>query len=241
MPAVNAVLIPADPGEPVRRVTVDGLHGLQAAVGGDIEAVDTAVLGDQLTSYINAEGKFNGSQPNPRATELLGPGLFAGDFIAGPLLICGFDPDEGENRDCPPGFEAEFLGIPRPLARPDHQLAGNRSVTYAWDLRAGASGGRELAVLHVDYRPGGPRAHEFYATLQNETAPDPARTIVRRGLGAGGGIILCREEVSRFTPLALERFAELALARLGGLSGHSDPRVTRYFRTMFGASLGAVL
>ncbi len=96
-------------------------------------------------------------------------------------------------------------------------------------------------MLHIGYRPGGPRAHEFYATLQNETAPDPARTIVRRGLDAGGGIILCREQVSRFTPGALARFAELALARLGGLYGHSDPRVTRYFRTMFGASLGAVL
>ena len=129
MPAVSAVLIPADPGEPVRRVTVDGLAELQAAVGGDIEAVDTAILGDRLTSYINADGKFNGCQPNPRATELLGPGLFAGDFIAGPLLVCGFDPDEGENRDCPAGFEAEFLGVPRPLARPDYKL-GRRPVGH---------------------------------------------------------------------------------------------------------------
>jgi hypothetical protein len=225
----------------VRRITVDGLHDLQAAVGGDIEAVDTAVLGPRLTSYINAEGKFNGCHPNPRATQLLGPGLFAGDWIAGPLLVCGFDPAEGENRDCPAGFEAEFLGVPRPLARPDHRLAGDRSVTYAWDLRTRDDGRRELAVLHVGYRLDGPRAHEFYATLQNETARDPARTIVRRGLGAGGGIILCREEVSRFTPAALERFAELALDRLGGLYGNSDPRVTRYFATMFGASLGAVL
>ncbi|MEA2309804.1 MAG: hypothetical protein QOI65_2090 [Thermoleophilaceae bacterium] len=241
MPAVSAVLIPSDVQEPVRRITVGGLHDLQAAVGGDIEAVDTAVLGDQLTSYINAEGKLNGCQPNPRATQLLGPGLFAGDWIAGPLLVCGFDPAEGENRDCPAGFEAEFLGVPRPLARPDHRRAGDRSVTYAWDLRTRDDGRRELAVLHVGYRLDGPRAHEFYATVQNETARDPARTIVRRGLGAGGGIILCREEVSRFTPLALERFAELALDRLGGLYGHSDPRVTRYFRTMFGASLGAVL
>ena len=241
MPAVSAVLIPSDPAAPVRRITVDGLADLQAAVGGDIEAVDTAVLGPRLTSYINAEGKFNGCHPNPRATQLLGPGLFAGDWIAGPLLVCGFDPEEGENRDCPPGFEAEFLGVPRRLARPDHQLHGDRWSTYAWELRSGEGGVRELAVLHVGYRPDGPRAHEFYATLQNETAQDPARAIVRRGLGAGGGIILCREEVSRFTPLALERFAELALARLGGLYGHSDPRVTRFFRTMFGASLGAVL
>jgi hypothetical protein len=241
MTAVTAVLIPADVNEPVGRITVEGLAGLQAAVRGDIEAVDTAVLGPLLTSYINADGKCNGCQPNPRATQLLGPGLFAGDFIAGPLVVCGFDAGEGENRDCPPGFEAEFLGIARPLARPDHQLPGPRSITYAWNLQTTPAGARELAVLHIGYRPGGPRAHEFYATLQNETAMDPAHAIVRRGLSAGGGVILCRQEVSRFTPGALERFAELALARLTGLYGHSDPRVTRYFATMFGASLGAVL
>lgn len=241
MAAVSAVLIPADPAEPVRRITVQGLAGLQAAVGGDIEAVDTAVLGQQLTSYINADGKCNGSAPNARATQLLGPGLFAGDFIAGPLVVCGFDPREGENRDCPPGFEVEFLGIPRPLQGPDHTLPGHRSITYAWNLRTTQGGAMELAVLHIGYRLDGPRAHEFYAKLQNETATDPAHAIVRRGLSAGGGVILCRQEVSRFTPHALERFADLAMARLTGLYGHSDPRVTRYFRTMFGASLGAVL
>jgi Domain of unknown function (DUF3846) len=169
MAAVSAVLIPVNPEQPVRRINVDGLGDLQAAVGGHIEAVDTSILGDRLTSYINADGKYNGCEPNPRATTLLGPGLFAGDFIAGPLLVCGFDPELGENRDCPTGFEAEFLGVHRPLPSADHELPGDRSVTYAWNLRT-----IELVRARAAERDGsGPRAGDRQARPERRRGRDP--------------------------------------------------------------------
>ena len=247
MAAVSAVLIPADVDEPVRRITVDGLDGLQAAVGGSIEAVDTATLGDQLTSYVNENGKYDGSEPNPRATTLMGPSLFAGDFIAGPLLICGFDPRTGENRDCPLGFEAEFLDIARRLPAADQTTRKPRRINYEWKLRHDADGKTHLAVLSIGHHTAGVsmlsgRVHgnEFYASLQNETAEDRNGFVVR-GFKLGDGVLLYREPVSRYSDKGLDRFAAAALARLEDLYGQSNPQVTRYFATEVGASLGAVL
>jgi hypothetical protein len=247
MAAVSAVLIPANPEQPVQRISVDGLDDLQAAVGGSIEAVDTAVLGERLTTYINADGKYNGCEANPRATTLLGPGLFAGDFIAGPLLVCGFDPALGENRDCPTGFESEFLGVPRPLPAIDAVRRSERRVTYEWQLHTTPEGKRHLAVLQVGHHTPGVsiltgRAHgnEFHATLRNETEENHGNGVTR-GYTLGSGVVLLREQVPRFTRKGLETFSALAFARLEGLYGESDPRVTRYFATTLGASLGAVL
>jgi hypothetical protein len=103
--SISALLIPTDDALPIRRIIVgkDGLADLQAAVGGSIEAVPYYAH-EGITTYINESGKFE-CEPNRRATQLLGPGLFAGDYIAGNLVVCGFDPDTGEDLDCPEWFE----------------------------------------------------------------------------------------------------------------------------------------
>jgi hypothetical protein len=111
----TAVVIPADEDEPVRRVVLndDGdssLRQLQEIVGGNIEAVPYHAS-SEVTTYVHEEGKYvfveedGTAKVNARATRLMAPGLFAGDWIAGPLVVCGFDAETGENRDCPEGFE----------------------------------------------------------------------------------------------------------------------------------------
>jgi uncharacterized protein DUF3846 len=102
---MRAVLIPVE-GEP-REVEQNGLEDLQKLVGGWIEVLPFPGRED-LTVYVNEEGKF-GCDPNRTATRLLGSVLFRGDWIAGPCVICGFDPDRGRNLAAP----AEVLEIAR--------------------------------------------------------------------------------------------------------------------------------
>lgn len=78
------------------------LETLQAAVGGNIEAIEVAPL---VTAYVNEEGKYacldeNGDvEVNRRATIAMRSRLFEGDFIAGPMVVAGFNPMTGEHRD----------------------------------------------------------------------------------------------------------------------------------------------
>jgi Domain of unknown function (DUF3846) len=102
-----AIVIPVS--GPVEEVLLDGtLEHLQRLVGGWIEAlpVPEAVVRDahRCTCYVNEDGKFAVPvEPNMRATDFLVPGvgLFFGDYIAGPLVIVGFDSLSGEHIDVP--------------------------------------------------------------------------------------------------------------------------------------------
>jgi hypothetical protein len=82
------------------------LTQLQELVGGMIEALplpDFIAGADAATAYVNEEGKLVGLEPNMRATDFMVPGvgLFWNDYIAGPFVLCGFDPRTGEHAELP--------------------------------------------------------------------------------------------------------------------------------------------
>ena len=86
------------------------LRTLQEAVGGWIEAVaipEFVTDSERATAYVNEEGKLEALPINRRATDMMVPGvgLMWGDYIAGPMVVCGFDPRTGENASIPPGVE----------------------------------------------------------------------------------------------------------------------------------------
>ena len=96
-----------------------GLDTLQEAVGGSIEAVPLPEFIDRTgrsTAYVNEEGKYDPAcKPNMRATDFLVPGigLFAGDYIAGPLVLCGFNPETGGHAKLPASVIARARLIER--------------------------------------------------------------------------------------------------------------------------------
>lgn len=101
----KALLIPVTgPLEEVELVPDSGaqLDQLQGLVGGYIQAVP---LPEQVTSdataYINEEGKLEGLPLNRRASIFMMGALMTGDFIVGPFLLCGFDPERGVNTNVP--------------------------------------------------------------------------------------------------------------------------------------------
>lgn len=108
MASYRALLIPVE--GPVQELELsnedgEGLKQLQELVGGYIEAVDPPEelqLGT-TTCYINEEGKLEGLAPNMRATDFMVPGvgLWWGDYVAGPMIVCGFNPYTGYNRSIP--------------------------------------------------------------------------------------------------------------------------------------------
>ncbi len=115
---MNALLIPVE--GPVQAVELDGsLEQLQTLVGGYIEALAVPEFicpDDGATAYVNEEGKFDPDcKPNMRATDFLVPGvgLMFGDWIAGPLLIAGFNPRRGEHRPLPAAVEKRVRLIER--------------------------------------------------------------------------------------------------------------------------------
>lgn len=109
----SALLLPVH--GPVQAVTLNGPAGsgdldqLQELVGGNIQALPLPEFLDpegEATAYINEDGKYTeGCSPNMRATDLLVPGigLFFGDHIAGPMVLCGFNARTGAHADLPDG------------------------------------------------------------------------------------------------------------------------------------------
>jgi hypothetical protein len=101
-----------------------GLRVLQEAVGGLIQAVPVPPFVDptgRSTVYVNEEGKFlgpgwrdaagrlhEGLPFNGRATDFMVPGahLMYGDYIAGSMVVAGFNPNDGEHADIPVLVEA---------------------------------------------------------------------------------------------------------------------------------------
>lgn len=114
----RAILIPAD--GPLQDIELDGtLDQLQQLVGGNIEAVplpDFIIGARHATAYVNEDGKYLEScPPNFRATDYMVPGigLFLGDFIAGPFLLCGFNPETGDHAELPKSVERRARLIER--------------------------------------------------------------------------------------------------------------------------------
>jgi hypothetical protein len=116
MTTVRAILIPADSAEPISEVQLvvkpgsDTLDSLQRLVGGLIAVVRYPDR-DDVTTYVNDEGKFDpeAHPSNRRATRLLESVLWAEDWIAGALVIAGFDPSTGETIDLPADLTVETL------------------------------------------------------------------------------------------------------------------------------------
>lgn len=118
-PLVEVDLVP-DSDLPGAR---SSLAQLQDLVGGMIEAVDVPDFiggGSEATAYLNEEGKLLGLPPNMRATDFLVPGvgLHWNDYVAGPLVLCGFDLDTGKHRELPPGVVARARLIEQEAGSP---------------------------------------------------------------------------------------------------------------------------
>jgi hypothetical protein len=246
----EVLLIPADRGLPMRRVVIDrseSLATLQGLVNGNIQALDVPGAA-RMTAYINEEGKFTcldeHGKPlvNERATAVIGPLLDAGDFIAGDLVLSRFDPDKGENLDCPEGWEAriEVDGVTLPqrqLPEPESVERKDRQVRYYWRLREESAGAR-YAVLTISHRTAGTlsgkrHGNEFVAGLQTHTGTGC------RSFALGSGLGIAVEPVARFSQTRFAEFEPRALNALKVLYGRSDHRVTRYFATDHGICLGA--
>jgi hypothetical protein len=232
----SSIVIPVDEDEPITRIVLgDGLAEKQAVVHGFIQAIDFETF-PGVTFYINEEGKF--TEPvNPRATALLGPGLFAGDAINGPLLICAWEFETDTYSDMPEGWEDDHLP-PAPRLLPEAEIehtAGKRSITYLWKLYEKDDGAVEYATLHcahhtagVSMMSGKTHPNEFFAVLQQETREDHG-TYTMRGLTLGAGTGILYRPVTRYSEKGLEAFAKEALAALLAHYAVSDPRVTRHF------------
>jgi hypothetical protein len=104
---MRGVVIQPDGAISVEQVQAD-LEGLQALVGGYIEAVGLKCPAP-ATAYINEEGKIHDLPRNPLATSVAH--LFPGDYIAGTMVILGA-PD-GEGYDTSVSDEVlSWLGLP---------------------------------------------------------------------------------------------------------------------------------
>jgi hypothetical protein len=235
---LNVLLIPADEALPVRRIAIadDSLEHLRDAVGGMVESVPYHA-DPRIAAYVNELGKLE-CEPNPRATQLLGPGLFAGDYIAGDVVICGLNQRTAGNADCPDGFEAR-LADRRELPPPNAAIHHDQHATREWALAAAADGSFSVAVLQMQYEEAGvdaagePHGTRFTATLTNSTQPADAGLVTE----ASESLCIYREHAPGFSEFWLDLFEELALERLQGLYAKSDPRVTRFFAVATGAAL----
>lgn len=95
---MRAILIPVE-GRP-KMVDLDAtnmLAELQREVSGYIESVP--LLHDQISGYINEEGKIHDLPPNVLATAIARLGR--GDYIAGTMVVVGACDAQGEDTEVP--------------------------------------------------------------------------------------------------------------------------------------------
>lgn len=104
-----AFVIPTDPTKAPQQVTVCGLEELQKRVGGYIQFIP--VDRPDVALYCNEEGKIHGLAPNPRATAAFRRYLSEGDYLAGPVVVAGQDPDTGDLIDLPEDVQKTFRFI----------------------------------------------------------------------------------------------------------------------------------
>jgi hypothetical protein len=115
----HAVQIPQDEERPLYKVAIDGLSGMQAAVGGYIQVVDLTPLNASLV--MDEEGKLTQKPINRRATLLfwlLFPSVRHRDVIVGDVILTGTPDKNGNTTDVPEtlvkllfetkSFKAEF-------------------------------------------------------------------------------------------------------------------------------------
>lgn len=93
---MKALLIGVDGTAAV--VEQNGLEDLQQLVGGPIQALPHS---PGVVGYVHEEGKPRGLPENFAATFAFAGILFGLDFIAGPCVLAGFNPDTGEDIDAP--------------------------------------------------------------------------------------------------------------------------------------------
>jgi hypothetical protein len=99
---IHAIQIPADEDWPLYKVAIEGLAGMQAAVGGYIEIIDLGPLTASLV--VNEEGKLEQRNINRRATLLfwlLFPSVRHRDVIVGDVLVVGHPDSDGNTTDAP--------------------------------------------------------------------------------------------------------------------------------------------
>jgi len=106
----KALVIPVDPSLPTRVEAVDGLADYQRLVGGYIEAAP--LDREDVTMFINEEGKVLNLDRNARADQLWGTllpsGRIPGDYIAGDAVLIGYDEETGEHVDVPDDVLTSF-------------------------------------------------------------------------------------------------------------------------------------
>ena len=108
---MKALLIPTQ--GPIREVQQHGLGDLQALLRGPIEAL--ALDGRQDTAaYVNEQGLLDALADTPRATRLLGMA------VAGPAVLCWFDPTTVEQTPIPDDLAETVLAISGTLSAPPH-------------------------------------------------------------------------------------------------------------------------
>lgn len=120
---------------------------------------------------------------------------------------------------------------PATLADPEHTVRRDRHIQYEWEISRDDEGKRRLAVLSILHHKGGARRPGYFAaSLRNEDEETRPTLGPVRSFLVLSGLSVCREEVPRFSQKQMDRFAQTALARLGGLYRQHDERVAPYFR-----------
>lgn len=226
--AVNSLLLPADPREPIRGLTIEGLNDVRLAVGGHVErfASDTD---PSLWGYTRAGGMLTGGVPNARATSLLKPD---GAWIVGDTVLAACEDHQHHTCELTARLAA-LLADPPTLPEPTISARGNTAAFHAWELARDERGGRVMAVLTISLCPA---LEEPVALAEEYTAMLATR---REGPDLFGGRVctdgltcahcVLRERGGVIGRTNTSRFAGLALATVSALYAVGDERIIAHF------------
>ena len=226
---ITGLVLPADPEQPPRRLTIDGAQDLSAVVRGELEGIRSTAH-RHLQAFIAAGENRKGRPLNEAANRVMRPGCPDDARIVGNVVLVGYDTRARSACDLSDEQQRRITGQ-GPIHYPDRrEVRSDRHLTYSWDLAPLPDGRMLQASLNVRYHdPLQPRdAGCFVSYLTNEAVT----------VGADGGRALqgmwfgtCKtQSAQRFTKRARDQFAAWMLDRVRGAFLLPDSPVKGMFR-----------
>jgi hypothetical protein len=215
----EGLLIPPRWNEPLTRLAIDLGDGLRRLLGGPEQAF--VIPGaPAMVAYANAAAATEGTLPNPRASQLISGGGNPSSAIAGPVVLCGNDPD-GQPARCPKLSHHTLLALRR-LPEADLVERSERCIEFSWELGTEPwthGDRRRLLVLTCEYIAAGER-NVYRARLAAQT--NEAAGGWHRWISASR---LCADLEGPFSESLLASFAAKAKLLLGLGHAIGDQRV----------------
>jgi hypothetical protein len=223
--SLSGIVLPADSEKPARRLDAHDPQEVHALVGGQLETIACPAHRD-LRAFIDAHGLAAGHLVNDRATRVFCPSHQFRNWIAGDVVIVGFDTALRELCDLSTAQEERITGL-GPIHYPDREDRREKGRSYTWDVEISEDRMVSTSLSIGYFATPGAFGRLDARLVRNVVTPDSGPQDTVEGDWCDPFYV---DTVGGFTVKRLDEFAEHALDVLRARFLLSDREVHAAFR-----------